>query len=878
MLHQKNYQHFVELILFMFVCVRHVRATWLSPTNSPIQLLGIFQDESEVTVSVHARAMFKAAILLSQQYNMTVAGHPIEWRAAYTGGTVINALDLTCQAISSSNIVGIVGPSLSREAHVIAAFAKTIGIPVISYSATDPDLSNRNAYPVFYRTVPSDHAATRSIAQLFIRYNWTSCIIIYQNDQFGSGGAKALSQVFSSVGLIVRELIEFDIATGTIQGNLKVRLTSSPARIVLVWAESEYTSLIVQHALDHDILGPQFTWILSQSIPLNTINETLHSKMIGMLTVEPTIGSVVDAPVNTTLLNAAYAIWQREEPSTFPGASKVDDYALFAFDATWSLIEAVYKICANATENSSCLSLIGPAYCFDRRLMNSNALINALSVSEFLGVSGPIEFNGNVTDRVLGTYYVAQNVQPSSDGLDYVSILERSEPGNWKVYSRTSVILWPGSSLNPPSGRAVLAGVRLRIGVIESTPFTTSLNVVDQAGQSSTKLIGYVPDLINLLQRKMGFIPEIMMAPPNQTYSGMVRSVANGVYDIVIGDVTITSARRELVGFSNAIFDNSLRIIIRKEPGADVDLLSYFKPFTFGLWMMLLSACVYAAILICVLERNVNEALHNRSIPSSVCMCIWYSIGTLVGYGADFHATTGAGRIVTIGLYILSLVFVATYTANLASDLTVSKSKNIISGLDDLKSGRVPFSRFGIRLGTAGEDYYLREISGGSRNFYPLKSRKDLYEKLLSRVIDGSFMDTGVAEYVTNNIYCNLTLAGSDFDKSSFGIVIPKQWVYAQDLDVNILSLRESGALDDMKRRWFQASTCATAVDKSTGIELDAMSGLFLTFAIICVLSLIPYVYDQRHIIKNRLLRLARRKTLPVQPIIHVPRRSRQAF
>ena len=34
-----------------------------------------------------------------------------------------------------------------------------------------------------------------------------------------------------------------------------------------------------------------------------------------------------------------------------------------------------------------------------------------------------------------------------------------------------NAITWPGNSLVPPSGHAVLEGVTLRIGVIESPPF-----------------------------------------------------------------------------------------------------------------------------------------------------------------------------------------------------------------------------------------------------------------------------------------------------------------------------------------------------------------------------------------------------------------------
>ncbi|CAF2099385.1 unnamed protein product [Rotaria magnacalcarata] len=57
----------------------------------------------------------------------------------------------------------------------------------------------------------------------------------------------------------------------------------------------------------------------------------------------------------------------------------------------------------------------------------------------------------------------------------------------------------------------------------------------------------------------------------------------------------------------------------------------------------------------------------------------------------------------------------------------------------------------------------------------------------------------GGAEYVTNNIYSNLTLVGEGFEQESLAIVTPKQWLYGQDLDVNILFLKESGNLDNLQ-------------------------------------------------------------------------------
>ncbi|CAF5099657.1 unnamed protein product, partial [Rotaria sp. Silwood1] len=801
--------------------------------------------------------MFKAAVLLSHQYNITIEGEFIGWQAEQTTDNIIDALNIACRAVSVSNVVGIVGPTVSRDAHVIAPFGEKIGIPVISHAATDPDLSDQNTYPNFYRTVASDFAAAAALAKLFIRFNWTSCSIIYQNDAFGTGGAKAISEAFIKSDLTVSQMIIFDIVMLSIRGDLKSLLTNAATRIVVLWVESMYTPLILQKALDSNVVGPYFTWILSNSISLNSFNQTFYPNLIGMFLIEPAVGSVVNAPINATLLNAAYSIWQQYEPESFPGSINVDNYALFAFDATWTLIQSLQQLCASKINiSSSCLSFIGSSYCFDRRFIHSKLLLDAISRTEFLGVSGPIQFSSNVTDRITGLYYSAKNAQLSSNGLNFVPVLEYFHPSNWRIPIKENVIIWPGNTLTQPSGGAILQGVNLRIGIIESVPFTMVEKVMDASGQTTIQYSGYIPDLIKLLESKMGFISTMELASSNQTYDGLVRAVSNGVYDIVIGDVTVTALRRELVDFSNAIFDNSMRIMIRKTANINIDLFSFLKPFSRNLWLLVLGALIYAGIVMYIVERQDNEALQNQSILSQIVMSIWYSFGNIVGYGVEFHITTAAGRLLTAGLYILGLILVASYTANLASDLTIAKSKYIISGLDDIKNKKIPFDRIGILVGSVSEEYYLREISKGSRNYYPLSSPSDMYSSLARGIIDAAFEDNGVATYITNNIYCNLTLVGNDFDKSVFGIITHQKWLYKQDLDVNILLLREAGDLERLRQKWFEVQNCPDSSETSTAIGIEATSGLFLVFGVISVLSLLLFAWKKRHNIKNYLFRL----------------------
>ena len=95
-------------------------------------ILGLFPDSpnssaSETTLlSVHSRAMFKTAVILSQQLNLTIENQLIGWQDSLTGGSMIDAISNACREISTGKIVGIVGPGYSREAHVIAPLSETI--------------------------------------------------------------------------------------------------------------------------------------------------------------------------------------------------------------------------------------------------------------------------------------------------------------------------------------------------------------------------------------------------------------------------------------------------------------------------------------------------------------------------------------------------------------------------------------------------------------------------------------------------------------------------------------------------------------------------------------------------------------------------------
>ncbi|CAF4276690.1 unnamed protein product, partial [Adineta steineri] len=74
-----------------------------------------------------------------------------------------------------------------------------------------------------------------------------------------------------------------------------------------------------------------------------------------------------------------------------------------------------------------------------------------------------------------------------------------------------------------------------------------------------------------------------------------------------------------------------------------------------------------------------------------------------------------------------------------------------------------------------------------------------------------------------------------------------------------ILSLKEAGNLDDLESTWFGSSTCSAVSETTTAMGIDSMAGLFLTFLIITILSLLLFLWNKIYVTRHKLFRLCDR-------------------
>eukprot|EP01103_Thecamoeba_quadrilineata_P006336 TRINITY_DN16061_c0_g1_i1.p1 TRINITY_DN16061_c0_g1~~TRINITY_DN16061_c0_g1_i1.p1 ORF type:complete len:792 (+),score=77.76 TRINITY_DN16061_c0_g1_i1:105-2480(+) len=116
---------------------------------------------------------------LLPNYNLTILTSSDSNSTRQSNNGILDAINL--------GAVGIVGPSNSTQAKLVAVSAGDYNETMISYYAGAPELSDKSIYPFFFRTSPSDTFQGQAIADLCHFYKWSDIFLIAENTEFGLG-------------------------------------------------------------------------------------------------------------------------------------------------------------------------------------------------------------------------------------------------------------------------------------------------------------------------------------------------------------------------------------------------------------------------------------------------------------------------------------------------------------------------------------------------------------------------------------------------------------------------------------------------------------------------------------------------------------------
>uniref|UniRef100_A0A3P8S7V0 Olfactory receptor C family, r1 n=1 Tax=Amphiprion percula TaxID=161767 RepID=A0A3P8S7V0_AMPPE len=79
----------------------------------------------------------------------------------------------------------LIGAASSTTAMMLSRLLRPLSVPLISFLASCPCLSDRSKFPNFFRTIPSDVYQAQAMAQLAIRLQWTWVGAVHANNDYG---------------------------------------------------------------------------------------------------------------------------------------------------------------------------------------------------------------------------------------------------------------------------------------------------------------------------------------------------------------------------------------------------------------------------------------------------------------------------------------------------------------------------------------------------------------------------------------------------------------------------------------------------------------------------------------------------------------------
>lgn len=215
---------------------------------------------------------------------------------------------------------------------------------------------------------------------------------------------------------------------------------------------------------------------------------------------------------------------------------------------------------------------------------------------------------------------------------------------------------------------------KLIVGVKSSPPFIITSDSVYE---------GVSIDLWNEIVQELGIDYEY------REYSlvGLLDAISAGDVDLSIVPLTVTADRLERMNFTQPFYVTN--IAIATKPMEESPILTFLKNLFsvefLKIIFLLLMIILTFGLLLWIFERRKNHEQFSKGIKG-LGDGLWWSAVTMttVGYGDKAPKSTW-GRVISVIWMFTAVIVISSFTAGIASSLTVKQLESSIKGIDDLR-------------------------------------------------------------------------------------------------------------------------------------------------------------------------------------------------
>ena len=272
----------------------------------------------------------------------------------------------------------------------------------------------------------------------------------------------------------------------------------------------------------------------------------------------------------------------------------------------------------------------------------------------------------------------------------------------------------------------------------------------------------------------------------------LIGDLESGKLDASVAAITVNAQREGRIDFSHPFYTTGLAIAVPSRQDRLTAAISGFFSWRFFAALSGLCLLLFAVgALLWLFERKRNTEMFGGKPSQGLGSGFWWAAVTMttVGYGDKAPVTLG-GRIIGFIWMFAAIILISSFTAAIATSLTVSQLETEVQGVDDLPDVRVatlPNSATALFL--EKEDIDFDKVTSVNEALTLLKKGK----------LDAFVYDKPILQYyIKRDFDGDVEVLPDIIERQDYAIALPENSPLRERINTSLLRVIERDDWDDV--------------------------------------------------------------------------------
>ncbi|XP_031421710.1 glutamate receptor ionotropic, NMDA 2C [Clupea harengus] len=759
-------------------------------------------------------------------------------------------LERICQTVAPESLHGMVfedDVDSEAVAQILDFISSQTALPIVGINGGSAVVIRHKAEgSTFLQMGASIEQQINAMFKVMEEYNWGNFVVITSLHP-GYHTFVDYIRSFTDTSYFLwelQEVLSFDMAVGANDVRSRRLLQQVDAQVLLVYCSHEEAQYLFRMAAEVGLMGPGYIWVVPSLAVGNPETEPPPSFPVGLISV------IADR-------------WRRSLRQRVREGVAIVVKGVHSFYRSHGFVPEAHRDCSNPA----------PPHLNDtlfRHMLNVTWDHRDLSFNS----------DGYLTNPSMIIIALDRERQWDKVGTFELGILQVRYP------------VWPryGSYQEPVSDNRHLTVATLEerpFVIVESVDPTTGTCVRNtvpcrrQANRTEsvaghtepyTKLCckGFCIDILKKLSRNIKFSYDLYLVT-NGKHGKLVRGIWNGMIgevfynraDMAIGSLTINEERSEIIDFSVPFVETGISVMVARSNGT-VSPSAFLEPYSPAVWVMMFVMCLTVVAITVFVFEYLSPMGYNRSLISAKALggptftigkSVWLLWGIVFNNSVPVENPKGTtSKIMVLVWAFFAVIFLASYTANLAAFMIQEQYIDTVSGLSDKKFQKPQEHYPPFRFGTVPNGSTERNIRSNYPDMhthmmkYNQKGVEEALNSLKTGKLDAFIYDAAVLNYMAGKDEgCKLVTIGSGkvFATTGYGIALQKQSRWKRPIDLALLQFLGDGDTQRLETVWL-SGICQNEKNEvmSSKLDIDNMAGVFYMLLVAMGLSLLVFAWE----------------------------------